>query len=136
MGVCLAQGLSYEVAALVVVFIKKGAPVEVGVWRQSMRDVVTIFCPGQKITNDILSSTKCCYDQPLNHLKRGKILGAYLNSLLLPLGQNIVIVPDKMVPDKMMLQYFVRGKKSLRHFVRDKNSLRYFVRDKKSQRHF
>ena len=31
-GGCLAQGLSYEVAALVVVFINKGAPAEVGVW--------------------------------------------------------------------------------------------------------
>ena len=33
MGGCLAQGLSYEVGALVVVFINKGAPAEVGVWR-------------------------------------------------------------------------------------------------------
>ena len=33
MGVCLALGLSYEVAALVVVFINKGAPVKVDVWR-------------------------------------------------------------------------------------------------------
>ena len=31
-GGCLAQGLSYEVGAFVV-FINKGAPAEVGVWR-------------------------------------------------------------------------------------------------------
>ena len=33
MGVCLAQGISYEVVALVVVFINKGAPAEVNVRR-------------------------------------------------------------------------------------------------------